>query len=794
MYTCMQKQPKCWAQLKANGTCCKDQAANANCPLGCGSCPKAPSPPVPPLPTVPKQCNAARFQTCITAAGINWAECQKKAKAGTVSCPCLQAQYTCLKQQKGACWQTTVASGTCCKEQAKCSAMNCYDACPSKCAVSIASCMQEKGLTPASTDQCRYTQAQVDCALATKCYDSAMDSTCKQTKMDCLGVYFLTCKGDTPIPGCNITKCLIAKGYNPNNVNFTKGKACDYIQASMDCAIGEKGGCYDARQKSICTQRLNDCPRLSCPDVKPLVPQCDVQAFSSCFGNGRQSCLAKVANGTFNPTSTDDCSCYSRMYRCYAQQGEACWNKVNGTAKCCGLKKAAGASCDLKCDGKCPSKADLCANYNCNNGYCRVVNQVPQCDCTSGWVGTFCTQKSSCTGYCKNNGLCYVGAFDDKVHCDCIASWTGDRCDKKTDPAKSPCAKLNCKNGGVCFIQAETGLIDPFCVCKNGFRGETCEIADPCASRPCAHGSCDSDWGDYYCDCDQGWSGVNCSVADAKLCVTNPCQNGGTCVAKYGQEICNCAPKWFGDKCTKTTAPVVKSPCDQQKLFTCMKNNLTQSDPNDPKSKCQSFKNIAECGTTYNCLDYVKIWCGSLFTGAPDCKIPQCSKQPTNCNMNVYKSCYRQLQKESLADFCTFRKDFLDCPKDAKCPDLLVYLCSETRKNYPNCNVNAKCPAASSQATALTIDRSPLMDQALQLIEGRPFTSGNTNADKYHNWDEFVHGTEQPTSRPASHKSTLVVVASGCALVVVAVAIAVVVARRRRSDLEAPLLDEEDLA
>ena len=75
-------------------------------------------------------------------------------------------------------------------------------------------------------------------------------------------------------------------------------------------------------------------------------------------------------------------------------------------------------------------------------------------------------------------------------------------------------------------------------------------LQNPCAVKPCAHGSCVShqDGSSYNCICQDGWGGPNCDqVVDH--CATVNCRNNGTCKNIQNDFSCICQAGYSGRYC-----------------------------------------------------------------------------------------------------------------------------------------------------------------------------------------------------------------------------------------------------
>lgn len=95
------------------------------------------------------------------------------------------------------------------------------------------------------------------------------------------------------------------------------------------------------------------------------------------------------------------------------------------------------------------------------------------------------------------------------------------------------------------------------------FPGKTCQLANPCASNPCANGGqCSAFDSAYICTCPPAFHGQTCKQ-DVNECAQNPspCLNGGVCVNEVGSYSCRCPQEYTGRHCETTYMPCSPSPC-----------------------------------------------------------------------------------------------------------------------------------------------------------------------------------------------------------------------------------------
>lgn len=114
---------------------------------------------------------------------------------------------------------------------------------------------------------------------------------------------------------------------------------------------------------------------------------------------------------------------------------------------------------------------------------------------------------------------------------------------------------------------------DSFC-----FQGKTCQLANPCASNPCANGGqCSAFDSTYICTCPPAFHGQTCKQ-DVNECAQtpSPCLNGGMCVNEVGSYHCRCPQEYTGQHCETPYMPCSPSPC--QNGGTCVQKGDTTYD------------------------------------------------------------------------------------------------------------------------------------------------------------------------------------------------------------------------
>ncbi|XP_070175692.1 notch homolog 2 N-terminal-like protein A [Littorina saxatilis] len=197
-----------------------------------------------------------------------------------------------------------------------------------------------------------------------------------------------------------------------------------------------------------------------------------------------------------------------------------------------------------------------------NNRPCKTSsNGHSQCDCGENYIGEYCQDNNPCNDRCMNHGTCVIHDPDTepRAKCICPLGFNGTLCEI-INP-NSICYDRPCLNGGTCVNQ--NTLQDYICHCQSGFRGDTCELEDYCASNPCRNGAtCNARENDFDCSCRPGFKGRLCTQ-DVDECSETPglCQNGATCINKNGSYQCNCTPQYTDTHCEVEYIPCAPSPC-----------------------------------------------------------------------------------------------------------------------------------------------------------------------------------------------------------------------------------------
>uniref|UniRef100_A0A914XXG2 EGF-like domain-containing protein n=1 Tax=Panagrolaimus superbus TaxID=310955 RepID=A0A914XXG2_9BILA len=300
--------------------------------------------------------------------------------------------------------------------------------------------------------------------------------------------------------------------------------------------------------------------------------------------------------------------------------------------KCGDYKCQNGGACDtatLTC--KCPPGSHgrecqntICHNYCLNNATCLVsYNYAFQkskalCGCPIQYMGSRC-ERYKCTGLCGAHGTCLIDELSGLTYCKCDNGWHGQNCDHYLSETGNACDGF-CKNGGQCFIAAQT---KPFCKCPEGFMGLNCEncVTSNGDEIVCLNGGQCSDE-QNICICPKGFLGKSCEI---DMC-RNYCLNGGECFRNgtmYRNFVyCNCNKGFSGDRCEKDS-------CAQNPGY-CKNGGICVHQTNgEPSCACLSMFTGKTCEEDRKCQDYClnESECDVVQAVAPDPLNPNPVKQ-----------------------------------------------------------------------------------------------------------------------------------------------------------------------
>nr|XP_054751646.1 fibropellin-1-like [Lytechinus pictus] len=275
--------------------------------------------------------------------------------------------------------------------------------------------------------------------------------------------------------------------------------------------------------------------------------------------------------GTCEPTNqgTFSCSCRDGFTGTRCEDAKLCQSRPCFNNGQCSVNDAGTeiiCDCPMLFSGPLCQDSDECAMNPClNDGICRPNGNTFTCQCQSDFTGGICetpVSVVSCNNECSGNGACIPDADGNFLRCLCFAGFTGPRC----ETAVSVCDRVECLNGGSCFLRGNNGFI---CSCAVGFRGTLCEIGDGntpiCAVNTCfGRGTCDDSGNAVRCVCNEGYTGQFCqTTVSSSQCSGFVCLNGGSCFQSTitGEFICTCVSGFTGDRCENDTRQCIPNPC-----------------------------------------------------------------------------------------------------------------------------------------------------------------------------------------------------------------------------------------
>ncbi|XP_028404133.1 adhesive plaque matrix protein 2-like [Dendronephthya gigantea] len=236
-------------------------------------------------------------------------------------------------------------------------------------------------------------------------------------------------------------------------------------------------------------------------------------------------------------------------------------NPCKHGATCLDLASGLRCVCPVGYKGRFCADFDYCNPNPCKNGAkCAEKGLGIICTCTNEYKGNRCEVKKVCvTNPCRNKGKCN----EDKSSspCECAQGFTGKYCEENV------CKPNPCLNKGACLFKksevSSTWL--PVCQCPLTFKGDKCEIPNPCAAKPspCKHGMCSDAFNGrrmdllsdhYVCMCERGYMGQKC---DVRIC--DKCDKNAKCLNK--ECVCNDGYVGKGLECKKLPDPCIPNPC-----------------------------------------------------------------------------------------------------------------------------------------------------------------------------------------------------------------------------------------
>uniref|UniRef100_A0ABI7X4T3 Eyes shut homolog n=1 Tax=Felis catus TaxID=9685 RepID=A0ABI7X4T3_FELCA len=350
---------------------------------------------------------------------------------------------------------------------------------------------------------------------------------------------------------------------------------CDYIQLmntsdlfsfhiDLLCEINQK-----QCDSSLCLHNITSTKFMD--KFKSLYLRCEIDADMSasylckkgitCIdqpGNYFGQCVApfKVVNGF-------SCLCKPGFagLRCEQYTDDCILNACEHNSTCKDLHLSYQCVCLAGWEASfCEQESNDCKMNPCkNNSTCTDLYNSYRCECTPGWTGQNCSEEiNECdSDPCMNGALCHESSIPGHFVCLCPPFYTGKFCHQHY----SPCDPLSdpCRNNSTCLT-----LVDGnhYCVCREGFEGEHCEInVNECFSLPCQnYGDCEDGVNNFRCICRPGFSGPLCDL-DTNECSSRPCKNDGTCVDLSNRIMCICEPGYHGSLCELDMNECEISPC-----------------------------------------------------------------------------------------------------------------------------------------------------------------------------------------------------------------------------------------
>lgn len=278
------------------------------------------------------------------------------------------------------------------------------------------------------------------------------------------------------------------------------------------------------------------------------------------------------------------CQCKSGYLGYNCEEKNACRpNPCRNDGQCVETSNSYRCYCRPGFISKSCEDLDYCDPNPCQHGgTCQQRHGFHECICNEEYKGKLCEQKRVCfTNPCKNGGECVED--DPRFPCICPKGYSPPHCKVHV------CDSNPCLNGGKCVPRKAGNYWTYHCMCSLLYKGEKCELPNPCVTNPCLHGgTCiDSysrykgfpkDWDvgylHYYCACPPEYSGQKC---EENLCLK--CDSNASC--DHGRCICEDGFRGDGFKCTVIEDPCSPNPC--QNNGTCTKGPDESFDCECPK-------------------------------------------------------------------------------------------------------------------------------------------------------------------------------------------------------------------
>ncbi|GAA48434.1 hypothetical protein CLF_101604 [Clonorchis sinensis] len=400
---------------------------------------------------------------------------------------------------------------------------------------------------------------QVPCQNGGQCIGSSDNSTCKCPP----GFAGFWCEnprqcGNGPChPHVSSTSIQSTPSYKYGTCpSGWTGLNCD--EDVDECSIGHRSPC---EHDGVCMNTPGD---FVCRCREGFTgARCEIEilecATSPCLNGG--SCVEGIGNyQCICPPGFEGDNCEHEVNECAhtpCQNGGQCEDRI-GSYLCHCLHGWTGPHCE--------ERLTTCADFPCqNSAVCVNVTDVGfVCDCSEGFAGRTCelSEKDCDNLHCAGRTDCPDSPEDPGCQ---LCSWCEGILMKRSpvtdrvfttgavaaDLTRQPCSKLNCKNGGTCYLNV--------CHCPDGFSGTQCEVLDdPCQSGPCLFGgSClpnQTVMRGYICECQPGFEGIHCE-RNTYDCMHDACGAHGICIDGIDGYNCDCLYGSIGKHCVSIEMP-----------------------------------------------------------------------------------------------------------------------------------------------------------------------------------------------------------------------------------------------
>ncbi|GFS94857.1 uncharacterized protein NPIL_104901 [Nephila pilipes] len=315
----------------------------------------------------------------------------------------------------------------------------------------------------------------------------------------------------------------------------------------------------------------------------------------------------------------------------------------------------------LKADAITQCARDVDCHYA---GKCITRNDgLKVCECRNGTSGPICQDVEECIAnpYMCGNGTDVRCVFDiklEKAVCKCDSS--SKKFDPGTETCRIPCKYGDCGRYGSCHADYLVDDPEKFCWCREGVRGDRCEIIDKCVNKEVDCGddptaTCELNLSEnVYCKCNVKDQAFDNSSKVCRDCKCGP--RSSSCEFRNGTKLCKCQVGYFynGEKCEDCNC-------------------------GDASTSCYMANGNKIC----ECIDYFE----QKFN---QCALCDCGKTGENCTFNAAG------EKQ-----CDCYPGFI-LTKTGNC----VASCNSTQRcqNGGTCNKVCECPKGTSGDFCETVD------------------------------------------------------------------------------------------